>query len=109
MFWSQVRHVFRKEVAQIKRNHEAIRILLIAPFMQMLAFGYAATTDVKDIPFLLVDMDRTVESRALVERFTGSGFFRIAGALDSPFPVEDTPLSAASHCGSSAVRKVSHL
>jgi ABC-2 type transport system permease protein len=81
---AQAIHVFRKEVAQLSRNHEALRILLVAPFLQMLAFGYAATTDVKDIPFLLVDLDRSAASRALVERFTGSGSFRLAAAADRP-------------------------
>lgn len=81
---AQVGHVFRKEVAQLRRNKEAIRILLVVPFIQMIAFGYAATTDVKDIPFSLVDSDRTAASRALVERFTGSGFFRLVEVADRP-------------------------
>ena len=79
---AQVGHVFRKEVAQLRRNKEAIRILLVVPFLQMLAFGYAATTDVKDIPFSLVDLDRSPASRALVERFTGSGFFQLVDVAD---------------------------
>ena len=39
MFWRQVRHVFVKEFAQLKRNKEALRILFIAPLIQTLAFG----------------------------------------------------------------------
>ena len=89
MFWKQVRHVFLKEFAQLRRNPDAIRILLIAPFMQMLAFGYAATTDVKNIPFVLVDQDRTPESRALIERFTGSSYFRIVGLEPTSDRVDD--------------------
>jgi ABC-2 type transport system permease protein len=89
MLLAQARHVFGKELAQLRRNHEALRILLVAPFLQMLAFGYAATTDVKDIPFLLVDLDRTAASRALVERFTGSGYFRLVEVADRPGAAED--------------------
>ncbi|MGH7726075.1 MAG: ABC transporter permease [Candidatus Eiseniibacteriota bacterium] len=89
MFARQLRHVFRKEIAQLRRNRDALRILLVAPFLQMIAFGYAATTDIKDIPFVLVDQDRSPASRALIERFTGSGYFRIAGAEDSPPAVDD--------------------
>ena len=88
MFWRQVGHVLRKEFAQLRRNPDALRILLVAPLLQMVAFGYAATTDVKDIPFLLVDLDRTAESRALVQRFTGSGYFLLVGAEDSPRRVD---------------------
>jgi ABC-2 type transport system permease protein len=88
VFRTQVRHVFEKEMAQLLRNREALRILLVVPFLQMLAFGYAATTDVKDIPFVLVDLDKSPASRALVQRFTGSGLFRLAGAEDSPAAVD---------------------
>jgi len=89
MFWRQVRHVFVKEFAQLKRNKEALRILFIAPLIQTLAFGYAATTDIRDIPFVLVDQDHSPASRALVERFTGSGYFRLVGAEPTPERVDD--------------------
>lgn len=89
MFLQQVRHVFKKEFAQLTRNREALRILFIAPLLQTLAFGYAATTDVKDIPFVLVDQDRTPESRALIERFTGSGYFRLVGQEPTANGVDD--------------------
>jgi ABC-2 type transport system permease protein len=89
MFWRQVRHVFLKELAQLRRNREALRILFIAPLIQTLAFGYAATTDVKDIPFVLVDGDHTPESRTLVQRFTGSGYFRLVGAEPTSDGVDD--------------------
>src|SRR5262249_25975445 len=82
-------HVFKKELAQLTRNREALRILFIAPLLQTLAFGYAATTDVKDIPFVLVDQDRTPESRALIERFTGSGYFRLVGVEPTSDGVDD--------------------
>ncbi len=88
MFWRQVGHVLTKEFNQLRRNRDALRILLVAPLFQMIAFGYAATTDVKDIPFVLVDQDHTAESRALVLRFTGSGYFRLVGAEESPLRVD---------------------
>ena len=33
MFRTQVRHVFKKEMAQLLRNREAMRILLVVPFL----------------------------------------------------------------------------
>ena len=89
MFWRQVRHVFVKEFAQLRRNREALRILFIAPLIQTLAFGYAATTDIRDIPFVLVDQDHSPASRALIERFTGSGYFRLVGAEPTSDRVDD--------------------
>src|SRR5262249_52281109 len=39
--------------------------------------------DVNDIPMLLVDQDKSPESRELVRRFTGSGYFTLAGGEES--------------------------
>lgn len=75
--------VLHKEFLQLRRDRRMIPVLIIGPIMQLLALGYAANTDVSDVPMLLVDLDRTPASRHLVERFTGSGYFELAGAEDS--------------------------
>jgi ABC-2 type transport system permease protein len=75
--------VVQKELFQLRRDRRMIPILVVGPVMQLLALGYAANTDVADIPMLLVDLDRGPASRELVDRFTGSGWFRLAGAEDS--------------------------
>jgi ABC-2 type transport system permease protein len=38
--------------------------------------------DVKDVPFCLVDMDRSSQSRGFVESFTASGYFKLVGSAD---------------------------
>jgi ABC-2 type transport system permease protein len=60
-----------------------IPVLLVGPLIQLLALGYAANLDVTEIPLVLVDQDRTADSRDLVERFTGSGYFRLVGSEES--------------------------
>ena len=75
--------VLWKEMLQLLRDRQMIPALIIGPLVQLLALGYAANTDVNDIPLLLVDLDRTPASRDLAERFTSSGYFRLAGAEDS--------------------------
>src|SRR5690349_12243312 len=57
--------------------------LILAPIVQLLALGYAANTDVYEIPTLLVDQDRSPASRQLVDRFTGSGYFTLVGSEDT--------------------------
>jgi ABC-2 type transport system permease protein len=47
------------------------------PVIQALVFGYAVTTDVKNVPTAVFDLDNTVESRTLVSRFTGSNYFEV--------------------------------
>jgi len=80
--------VVLKEFLQLRQDRKMIPVLIVGPLMQLLALGYAANMDVTNVPMLLVDQDRTVESRALVERFTGSGYFALAGQVATVEDVE---------------------
>ncbi|HXO28371.1 MAG TPA: ABC transporter permease [Thermoanaerobaculia bacterium] len=80
--------VIVKELFQLRHDRKMIPVLVVGPLIQMLALGYAANTDVNQIPTLLVDQDRTPASRALADRFTGSGYFTLVGAVASPDQVE---------------------
>ena len=77
-----------KEFLQLRQDKKMIPFLLVGPIVQLLALGYAATTDVNDIPTVLVDQDRSAASRALVDRFTGSGYFHIVAGEDTVARVE---------------------
>ena len=77
-----------KEFLQLRQDKKLIPSLLVGPLLQLLALGYAANLDVSDIPTLVVDQDHTRASRALVERFTGSGYFQVVGAEDATLAVE---------------------
>ena len=52
-------------------------IILIAPVIQLIFLGYAATLDVNVVHTLVYDHDNTYESRKFIESFTSSGFFKI--------------------------------
>jgi ABC-2 type transport system permease protein len=80
--------VIVKELFQLRHDRKMIPVLVVGPLIQMLALGYAANTDVNRIPTLLVDQDRTPASRALADRFTGSGYFSVVGAVATPDQVE---------------------
>lgn len=47
----------------------------MAPVIQLMLLGYAATTDIKDIPVLVYDQDRTSRSREFINQFVNSGYF----------------------------------
>lgn len=80
----RVRRMVAKEFRQIFRDPMSIRMVFGAPIIQLLLFGYAVNTDVRQVATFLVDHDRTADSRALVEAFTSSGYFRIVGTSDTP-------------------------
>ena len=72
----------RKELKQMWRDPKARPLLFASPVLQMFLMGYAATTDVNHISTIVADHDRTVESRALVDAFTTTGYFDIVGRTD---------------------------
>ena len=80
----RVFEMVRKEFRQIFRDPRLRRVIFIAPMIQLLAFGYAVSTDVRNVSTLVVDHDRTRASRELVEAFTASGYFRVLGYAERP-------------------------
>ncbi len=80
----RVRQLLLKEFRQTLRDPRAKRLLFIAPIVQLLIFGYAATTDVRNVATYVVDFDRTAASRQLVDALTASGYFRVVGGGERP-------------------------
>jgi ABC-2 type transport system permease protein len=66
----------RKEARQTFRDPRALRVIFLAPIIQLVIFGYAVTTDVKDAALIVYDRDQTSESRELVQALTAAGYFR---------------------------------
>jgi len=74
----------RKELLVVLKD-PANRLILVMPVLvQSLVFGYAATYDLSHVPYVLVDMDRSVSSAQLVARLDGTGVFERIAMLDSP-------------------------
>jgi ABC-2 type transport system permease protein len=66
----------RKELIQILKDPRSRYSLLIPPVLQCLIYGYVATYDLNDIPYAVLDRDRSDASRELLARVDGSGVFR---------------------------------
>ncbi len=84
MKWLRVRELVRKEFIQLFRDRKNRPLLVIAPLIQLVVFGYVVTTDVRDIGVAILDQSRTPDSRRLIEAFDGNATFRIARVLDDP-------------------------
>ena len=69
--------VIVKEFLQIRRDRKMIPVIFVAPVVQITVFGFAVNTDVRDVPTVLVDQDRSATSRDLVSRFERSGYFEV--------------------------------
>ena len=57
--------------------------LLAPPIIQCLLYGYAATYDLTDVPYVVVDQDHSAASHDLLARLDGSGVFHCVGHLDN--------------------------
>jgi ABC-2 type transport system permease protein len=73
-----------KEFKQILRDKRMKMMLFGSPVLMLLMFGYAVNTDISEIKIVILDSDRTSESRELISRFTASGYFKYYAELDSP-------------------------
>ena len=66
-----------KEIRQVTRDPEMLRIIFVAPVIQLLIFGYAVSTDLRNGKTMVVDHDRTQASQELMQKVEASGYFRI--------------------------------
>jgi ABC-2 type transport system permease protein len=73
----RVRFLFAKELIQVLRDKRMRIVLIFPPLFQLIIFGYAANLDVKDIRTAIRDLDRSVESREIVDRFRSSKYFTV--------------------------------
>jgi len=80
----RIRGLLRKELIEVFRDPRLTRMVLVAPVLQLVLFGYAVSTDVRHTSTFVVDQDHTQLSRNLTATFFASGYFRPAGASDRP-------------------------
>jgi ABC-2 type transport system permease protein len=69
----QLLSVFRKEVLQTVRDRRVMFLLIVAPLIQTVAFGFAVDFDVDNVPAVVVDLDKSVESRLHARRLLADG------------------------------------
>ena len=82
-------HFIKKEFHQFKRDPKMFALILIAPVIQLVFLGYAATLDVKDIRTAVFDMNRSAESREFVRKFSETEYFQIDKYVTSYDEIEE--------------------
>jgi drug efflux transport system permease protein len=80
--------IVKKEFFQIRQDKRMLMVSIVAPVLQVLLLGYAATTDITNSTMVVCDMDGTEESRTFVRRFTTSGYFIDRYAVDRPGEID---------------------
>jgi ribosome-dependent ATPase len=65
----------RREAQEIERDPVRLLFAFLGSALMMLAFGFGITTDVENIRFAYLDLDRSPESRSYLSTFEGSRYF----------------------------------
>lgn len=79
----RVLHLMRKEFLELRQDRRTAPVIFVAPIIQLTLLGYAATTDVKNVPTVVVDADRSSVSRDVISRFEASPYFSVLEVLES--------------------------
>ncbi|MDD3534735.1 MAG: ABC transporter permease [Candidatus Cloacimonetes bacterium] len=76
----------KKEFRQIMRSREMLLVLFLLPAIQLLVMGFAVTNEVKHIDISFFDLDRSIQSRRLMEAFSSTDRFHLVevGEQDRP-------------------------
>jgi ABC-type multidrug transport system permease subunit len=73
-----------KEFITVLRDPLTLFFMLFPPLVEMIAFGYALDNDVRHMATVVLNEDRTVESRQFLDRFVNTETFRIVGEVGNP-------------------------
>jgi ABC-2 type transport system permease protein len=75
--------VVRKEFIQIRRDKGLLRMVVLAPLLQLFIYGYVVATEIRALPMAVLDQSESAESRRLVDRFAANGYFTLEEYVDS--------------------------
>lgn len=75
--------LLEKEFRQLLRNKQLIRVLIIAPIIQLILMPLAANYSVKNISIAVVDHDRSTLSQRFISKITASGYFKLTAYVNT--------------------------
>src|SRR5262245_62655262 len=78
-----------KELRQIRRDRRLMMSLIVPPTLQILLFGFALDSEVRNLRLGILDESRTAESRDLVSAITENRTFRLAGSYPTTKAIEE--------------------
>jgi ABC-2 type transport system permease protein len=78
-----IKAIARKEFYHLVRDFRSLYLAFLMPLLLILMFGYALRMDVDSVRTVVVDYDKTGESRDFVRRLNASSYFEIIHYLDA--------------------------
>ena len=78
----------RKEFIQIIRDPRTLALTFLMPIVQLFLLGFAATSDVRNVPLAVFDQDKSSASRALLDAYRAADYFQIDYTVNSEVEVQ---------------------
>lgn len=72
-----IKFLLQKEFLQIFRNKGMLPIIFLMPVIQLVVLSFAATYELKEVHFHLVDFDQSTASQRLVSKLQSTGYFTL--------------------------------
>ncbi len=66
-----------KEFIQLRRDRRTLAMVVVIPLIQLILFGYALSSDIKNISLAVWDNSRSTESRELIQSFSNQDLFAL--------------------------------
>ena len=83
IYWWEILNLCQKEFLVILKDRSSRIILFVPVVLQSFLFGYAATFDLEDVPYVVVDQSHSQVSQDILARLDGAGVFRLQANLGS--------------------------
>lgn len=76
--------IFSKELKQLRRDRVTFAMIVMIPLIQLLLFGYAINTDVRNIPIGVVDLSGSSATRLITEVVKVTQVVNVVAHYDTP-------------------------
>jgi ribosome-dependent ATPase len=83
MKWVRIRSLIQRECIEIWRDRFRFVSVFLVPNLLFVIFSFGLTLDMENIAYVTLDNDRTPQSRAYLEAYQQSRFFKLIGTVSS--------------------------
>jgi ABC-2 type transport system permease protein len=74
---NRIASLIKKEFLQIRRDRPMMMLIFFAPVLQLIILGYVVSSEIKNIPTVICDLDHSTYSRQIAERIQTSGYLNV--------------------------------
>ncbi len=78
----------KKEFYHILRDPLTLFIMFVLPIILMAILSYAVSTEIKNIPFVVLDQSRSTDSKELIEKLNANAYFELKSSCNTIEEVE---------------------